>query len=136
MPLWPTLEAAGARLAFIGSGSAFFAAGFRAEFGVPAAVPVLVDDARVSYAALGFVRGVGSVLRPSVLAAGLRAAAAGNRQTRTAGDPLQQGGVRVVARGGRVVYAQDSAFAGDHPPVEAVIAAALAAAPGGSGAGG
>ncbi len=128
MPAWPALDAAGVRLAFIGSGSPFFAQGFREGFAVPAAVPVLVDDARVSYAALGFARGVGSVLRPSVLAAGLRAAAAGHRQSRTAGDPLQQGGVRVVAPGGRVVYAQDSAFAGDHPPVDAVVAAALAAA--------
>lgn len=115
------LHGLGAELVFIGNGAAFFARAFRDEFHVT--VPLLVDEARASYTALGFRRDVASSLNPKMLLHAKRAMAAGFSQKAVHGDARQQGGVLVVDRGGGVVYAYVSDTAGDHPDPAEVVAA-------------
>lgn len=109
-------------LAFIGSGTAPMAADFKQSLGLD--VPVFTDPSRRTYAQLGFKRTLVSTLSPAVLAAAFRAWKAGFRQTRTQGDPMQQGGVLVVRAGGQPVFGYASATAGDHPPLDVVMDAA------------
>ena len=108
----------------IGSGAPHFARAFAEDHGIGpggAAVSVLVDPELRAYRALALRRGVGTILDRRAFVAGRRAFAGGFRQTRTQGDPLQQGGVFVVVPGDRVAWGYPSAFAGDHPDVGAVI---------------
>lgn len=86
-------------------------------------VPILVDPERKSYSLLGMSRGALSTLHPRVVANTLRAARAGFRQTRTQGDALQLGGVLVMRPGGEVAWSRLASAAGDHPPVDEVLAA-------------
>ncbi len=111
----------GAELYFIGNGAANFARGFRGEFDVPG--PIWVDPQRLSYQALGFRYGVGSTLRLQVLMNARRAKKAGFSQNTVEGEPIQQGGVLIVKPGGEITYRYASKVAGDHPPVEQVLAA-------------
>lgn len=115
-------------LFFIGSGNALMAADFRQELGLD--VPVLVDPRRETYRFLGFKRQLSMLFDPRVYLHALRAAKAGFKQRKTAGDPWQQGGVLVVRRGGEVAWSYASATAGDHPPVDEVMAHARAVSPG------
>jgi hypothetical protein len=119
------LKRAGVGLTFIGCGTASMAEDF-ATFMQLEPDAVWTDPSRQTYAHLGFTRGWLSVLDGAVLRAGVRAMARGFRQGRTQGDPVQQGGVLVVKQGGDVVYAYASVTAGDHPPVDEVVSAALA----------
>src|SRR5437899_11218436 len=64
----------------------------------------LVDTERKSYGVLGFVRGFSSTFGPRSTLASLRAASRGFIQGPTQGDAFQQGGVLVLAAGGRPVY--------------------------------
>lgn len=121
------LKRAGVKLIFVGSGTPAMAKDFQAFMEIPQ-LPVWTDPKRQTYAHLGFKRGWLSVLDPKVMAFALRTMKAGFRQGRTQGDPVQQGGVLVVKRGGQVVYGYASAAAGDHPPVDEVVAKALTAA--------
>lgn len=121
------LKQAGVTLAFIGNGTAPMAKDFQAFMEIPE-LPVWTDPKRQTYAHLGFKRGWASVFDLASIKYSLRAMAAGFRQGRTKGDPIQQGGVLVVRRGGAVEYAYASAVAGDHPPVDEVIRHALKAA--------
>lgn len=121
------LKRAGVKLIFIGNGTAAMASDFQAFMNL-ADVPVWTDPKRQTYAHLGFKRGWASVLDPAAVRYALRALKAGFRQGRTQGDPIQQGGVLVVKKGGAVEYGFASASAGDHPPVELVVEHALRAA--------
>ncbi len=116
----------GVDLVFVASGNALMAADFRQELGLE--VPVWVDPRRLSYRFLGFTRQRAMLLDPRVWLHGLRAAKAGFSQRKTAGDPWQQGGVVVVKRGGEAVWSYASATAGDHPPLDVVMAKARIAA--------
>jgi len=53
----------------------------------------------------------------------IRALKAGNVQGKTAGDPLQQGGVAVVNTSGNVVFIHRDATAGDHLTPPALLTA-------------
>ena len=81
-----------------------------------------------AYCAVGMRRGTGTVLRPSVFLKALRALAAGFRQTRPAGDPLQQGGVVVMGRDGVERYRYVGEYAGDHAEAAAIVDACRRAA--------
>lgn len=118
----PRIRAKGAELVLIGNGNRRFAAAFRDELAI--AAPVYVDTERRAYRALGMKRGVGSP-RGLLATAGnaARAWRAGFRQTSVQGDAWQLGGVLVVRPGGRVAYRYASDAAGDHPPVEDILAA-------------
>lgn len=116
------IERAGAALAFVGNGNRRYARAFAEDLGLEA--PVYVDPALVAYAALGMKRGVLAALAsPSVVASTARALRGGFRQEGVQGDPWQLGGVFVVAPGGAVRYAHASRAAGDHPTVDAILAA-------------
>ncbi|MEW6432024.1 MAG: peroxiredoxin-like family protein [Myxococcota bacterium] len=120
------LKALGVTLAFIGNGTPAMAEDFKQSLGLE--VPVFTDPSRRTYAQLGFKRGPLSVVSPGVLASAVRAWRAGFRQTKTQGDPVQQGGVVVVRAGGAAEYGFASAAAGDHPPLDVVMDAARRAA--------
>lgn len=116
------IEQAGAALVFVGNGNRRFARAFAEELGIEAAV--YVDTGLAAYAALGMKRGVLTALAsPSVVASTARALRGGFRQKGVQGDAWQLGGVFVVAPGGEVRYAYASDSAGDHPPVDAILAA-------------
>lgn len=121
----PELNALNVGLVFVGSGNALMATDFRDELKLE--VPVWVDPKRVSYTFLGFKHSYSMLLNPQVWVNGARAFAAGFRQKRTQGDPWQQGGVLVVRQGGALEFGYASATAGDHPPIDTVMAHAKAA---------
>ncbi len=116
----------GADVVFIGNGAARYAKGFREEF--CAGCVVLTDPGLTSYELIGARGGILTTLGPQAWGAGIRAFRRGARQDRTQGHPFQQGGVLVVAPGGRVTYSYISRAAGDHPIVEDVLAAIPATA--------
>jgi alkyl-hydroperoxide reductase/thiol specific antioxidant family protein len=112
----------GAELAVIGNGSRHFAEAFKRDLGLE--TPLFVDTRRDAYRALGMKRSFfHTLLAPRVFSHGLRAWRKGHRQKRVQGDPWQLGGVLVVLPGGRIAYRYLSGEAGDHPPVEDVLAA-------------
>ena len=117
-----SLKDAGIRLVFVGSGNAFMAKAFREDLKLGSTV--WSDKPRKTYEHLGFKRGMLSTVNPKAAMNAARAFAKGFRQTRTQGDPLQQGGVIVVGKGGESLYAYASAEAGDHPPIDEVLEAA------------
>ena len=115
------IQRGGARLAFIGNGGVRHAGAFRDEF-CPECT-VLTDPELTSYRLIGARGGIVNTLGPQAWAAGIRAFRRGARQEKTQGHPFQQGGVLVVTPDQRVVYSYLSKAAGDHPPVDDVIAA-------------
>jgi hypothetical protein len=116
------LERRGARLAFVGNGAPGFARAFAEDHGITA--PVLSDPSLVTYRALGMRRGLGATLLSSATwRHAARALRGGFRQGRVLGDAWQLGGVLVVRPGGEVAFLHRSGEAGDHPPVEDVLAA-------------
>lgn len=120
-PYLDRIHARGAELIVIGQGSIEEARMFRDEEKL--AVPLLTDPTRQSYCALQMRRGLASVLSPGALTRGVHAWRAGFRQSPVAGDPLQQGGVVVIAPGGEERFRFISRHAGDHPtPVQILTA--------------
>ena len=114
------IEAAGADLAFVGSGSVAHARSFRAKH-VPECA-VYTDPGLAAYTALGFRRSVAATLGPSSAIAFARATLHGHRQTSVEGDPWQQGGLIVLAPGGELLHVQRFHDAGGRPDVEAALA--------------
>jgi AhpC/TSA antioxidant enzyme len=113
------IEAAGARLVFIGNGNTAFAQHFK-ETQVPDC-EVLTDPSTASYALLGARRGFWTTWTPRALPATLRAIGHGFRQSRTQGHAFQQGGVAIVDSSGVVRWSYVSRFAGDHPTPAVVV---------------
>lgn len=122
------VRAAGADLAFVGSGSPRLAARFQTTH-APGCT-VLTDPSLESYAALGLKRGVAETLGPRTWGSALRSLASGHVQTGMEGDPWQQGGTFALARGGEVVYAHANAHAGERPDLDAALAAVRASVSG------
>jgi hypothetical protein len=116
------IHAAGAELVVVGNGAPHFMQAFREDTGLDG--PLFTDPTLATYRALEFRRGVAAtVFSPRTWAHALRAMRAGFRQGRTQGDAFQLGGVLGVRPDGEVVYRYASAEAGDHPPVEELLAA-------------
>src|SRR5258708_35653377 len=116
------IDAAGARLVFIGNGETAFARDFR-----DALVPdceVLTDPSTASYALLGTRSGRWVTLTPRSWPAGLRALRAGFRQSRTQGQAFLLGGGAVVDSTGRVGGSDVSPFAAGQPSPPGVPRAA------------
>lgn len=124
------IRAAGADLVFVGNGSVRLAARFQAA--AAPGLPVYTDPDLGTYRALGMRRGVLATLGPQTWLAAARAFAGGQRQTGVEGDPWQQGGLFVLAKGGEIVYAQANRDAGERPDLDAALAALRNRAPGGS----
>ena len=115
------IEAAGARLVFIGNGKPAFARDFKENW-VPDC-DVLTDPSTASYALLGARRGTWATLTPRSWPAGLRAIRDGFRQSRTQGHAYQLGGVAILDSDGAVRWTYVSRYAGDHPHPAQVVAA-------------
>ncbi len=120
----PQLAASGAVAVFVGPGSAAMAQDFARTHA--RGVLTLCDPERRLFAAAGMRRGLWTVLRLATLRSSLRAFFAGHRQTKVQGDPMQQGGVLVLAADSAVVHAQRDCAAGDAIDWRAVQAAVLA----------
>jgi len=115
------IEAKGARLVIVGNGLPFHAKGFAEKHALLGAV--FTDPERNVYEAAGMTRRVGATFSLNTLRSGARALSGGFRQGKTQGDPWQQGGTLVLRPGDGLVYEYISDTAGDHAPIEAVLAA-------------
>jgi hypothetical protein len=113
----------GAVVAVIGNGWPGVARRFVRDLELPPEVRVLTDHSRESYRLAGFHRGIWRTLGPAALANSFDFLRRGFRQKGVQGDPWQQGGTLVVAKGGDVLFSHASANVGDHPPPERLIAA-------------
>jgi peroxiredoxin len=121
------LHGRGASVVIVGNGSVDDARVFAAEHA--AGMTVVTDPNREAYCAVGMKRGVGTALSFGVARRAARAMARGFRQTRTQGDPFQQGGIVVVGADGDVLYRFVSDEAGEHPSLDDVLAALPHASP-------
>ena len=122
-------DAAGARLAAIGQGTPRYAEHFVDEYDLDG-MDVLVDPDRRTYAAAGAkIATLDELYHPRVVARGTKLAATERLvQGRTQGHAAQLGGVLVVARDGRVVWAHMADDASDNPPNDEVLKAVREAA--------
>jgi AhpC/TSA antioxidant enzyme len=121
-------EAAGAGLVLIGQATPRHAAHFRRRQKLE--LPVLADEHRVSYKAIGARKGsTAQLLGPSVVAKGLLTTArTGIVQGRTIGSASQLGGAMVIAPGDRVLFEHTAKDASDNATPEQLLAAIRAAA--------
>ncbi len=114
-------------LAIVGNGTVAHAQDFQRTHS-KGVLRSLVDTEKKTYKALAMKHGATTTM---TAAGGLRALAAlsrGHTQAATKGDAYQQGGVLVVAAGGRPVFFQRSEFAGDHARLEEILIAMKQAA--------
>ena len=121
------IRARGGELAIVGNGGPSFAAAFREDQGIDG--PLLVDPELRAYRAAGLRRGRVEILSPRLASNALRAFRGGYRQVGVQGDPWQLGGVFVIRPGGALAYRHLSREAGDHPPVDEIVAALAPDAP-------
>ncbi len=117
----PEIHARRAELAVVGCGNRHFAQAFREDMELE--TPLYVDTKRAAYRALGMKRGILRTLNRGTLRNLWRSFRSGSRQRGIQGDPWQQGGVLVVEPSGRIAFRHISDEAGDHPAVEAILAA-------------
>lgn len=123
----PEIRRAGLQLAIVGNGTLEQAQAFQKRYAPD--VAVYSDPTLQAYAALGFRRGVGATLGPASAVAFARAYSRGHRQGPIEGDPWQQGGLVLMAPGGRALYVQRNRQAGDRPDVDGALAALVARRP-------
>ena len=121
------IRARGAELVIVGNGAPNFARAFREDFALTG--PLLVDPELRAYRAARLRRGRVELLSPRLPFHAIRALRAGSRQVGVQGDPWQLGGVFVIRPGGELAYRYVSREAGDHPPVQDVLAALAPEAP-------
>jgi len=115
----------GASLHAVGNGTAPMVQDFIEQFSPP--FPVWTDPSKQTYRLAGFRHSFGLGLRS--LALGRRAMSGGFRQGRTQGDPFQQGGTLVLGQNGAIWYSQAAKAAGEHAPIDEILAALDAAEP-------
>jgi peroxiredoxin len=122
-------DEAGASLAVIGQGTPRHAEHFVEEYGLDG-MRVLVDPDRKTYEAAGAkIATVDELWHPRIVARAAKITATERLvQGRTDGHAAQLGGVLVVARDGRVVWARMADDASDNPPTDEVLEAARTAA--------
>lgn len=113
----PTITGLGANLVLVGNGAPHFARAFREEIGLDC--PILCDTDKKAYGMLGMHYGRGTLLTPGSAWATARSMAKGFMPKGQQGDRFQQGGVLVVARGGRVLLSHQCKDSNDtlHPSV-------------------
>lgn len=112
----------GANVAIIGNGLPPMAKSFARRMGLGDETLVLTDPRRESYRLAGFRRGLFATLGPQTWRNMLRAVRRFGMR-RIQGDPWQQGGTLVVAKGGEVLFRYASAHQGDRPQPRDVVAA-------------
>ncbi|HTR50122.1 MAG TPA: peroxiredoxin-like family protein [Kofleriaceae bacterium] len=113
------IRAAGAELYVIGNGTPNFIAGFRDTTGFTGTM--LTDPSLAVYRAAELRRGLRTFVSLGAAARTVGALARGFRQGRTQGDALQQGGVLVIARDGRVLWQHISESPGDNADPEQIV---------------
>jgi hypothetical protein len=106
----------------VGTGGKRFAQAFIDDERVPFEVLLDADGSAAKIAGTGTI-GVGVLARPAAYRAAMRAFRAGNRQASTGPRPMQLGATLVVGPGDELIYADFEEFAGDHAPLEEVLAA-------------
>jgi peroxiredoxin len=90
-------------------------------------LPILSDQRRVTYRAMGFRRSMmATMMNPATWLRGLQIALK-HRQGKLMGDPWQLGGAAVIRPDGSEVWRYVSESSGDHPTIAALTAAARAA---------
>jgi hypothetical protein len=90
-----------------------------------APLPLLVDEERAAYRAMGFERGeLRAIWAPRVLGAYARLVRGGGRPSRPTEDTRQLGGDVVVGGDGRIRLLHRSADPTDRPSVDELVAAA------------
>ena len=107
-------------MVFVGNGDVHYARAFAQRLGV--VDPLLLDEPRQSYEAIGLRRDVGGAANFRTVLAAARSLSRGHLQRGVQGDALQLGGVVVIDTEGEVRFSHASAFAGDHPSPQAVLA--------------
>ena len=115
------IRARGAELYVIGNGSPSFIAGFRETTGYTGIV--FTDPSLEVFRAAELRRGLFTVLNVATIARSVRSIRRGFRQGRTQGSALQQGGVMVVARDGRVLWHHISEGPGDNASADQILTA-------------
>jgi hypothetical protein len=118
------IAARGAGLVFVGNGRTERAAQFAREKGLERpGISVVTDTRAETYRAAGFERSVAGVLgSPRAAVAAVRAATRGFVITGVDGDPWELGGVFVMKPPAEMAYRRAAAFAGDHAPLEEILA--------------
>lgn len=116
------LRERGAALVFVGNGPPRYARAFAEEQHL-GDVPLLTDPELRAYHALQLAHGVLKTVGLGAAVRTVKALRAGFRQSKTAGDPWQQGGAIVVTPDGQVPYFFASDSPGDHPAADELIAA-------------
>jgi hypothetical protein len=122
------IEAAGARLVFIGQATPRHAQHFRRRFAPD--IPILADEQRVSYRKAGAVRGgAAELLGPGVILKGIgRSARNRTVQGRPIGDVKQLGGTLIVMPDGSIPWSHMSRDAADNPSIDELLEGLTAAA--------
>jgi hypothetical protein len=116
----PAIEALGARVIAVGTGSAAQARRLM-EAGTP--FPCLVDSQARLYRLLGLRRvGVTTLFDPATYLNYWRAWRRGSRQGKVTGDPRQLSGVAILDADGRLRWRHVSRTIGDYPPLGDVLA--------------
>ena len=105
----------------IGSGGRRYAVAFIEDEGVP--FPVLLDEdgSAAELVATNSI-GVGALVRPTAIGAAVRSLRGGHRQHKTGRRPTQLGATIVMGPGDVILYEDREDFAGDHAPLDDVIA--------------
>lgn len=115
------IDARGAVLVFVGTGTEAMAAAFARERAHGR--PVLVDPERRLFVATGMQRAWWRIVHPRLLVNAVRALWRGHRQGRVQGDAWQLGGAIVLDRDGRVLHRQRDGAGGDPLDLDALVAA-------------
>ena len=121
------IEQAGVRLVLIGQATPRQAAHFRGRREIE--LPVLADQKRVSYKAVGAkIATFGELLGPRVVAKGIvTSASTGAVQGRTIGHPAQLGGTVLIRQDGSIAWTHMAEDASDNATAAEIIEAARAA---------
>ena len=115
------IEAAGGTIVLIGCGEPEEAREFQQRLSLT--LELFTDPGLRTFDAAGLKRGVLTALKRGSWRAGRAAWRSGFRQSKTAGNVWQQGGVFVIDASSRIYFEHVSEWAGDHPDLSLVIAA-------------
>jgi len=112
----------GAKIAAISLGDTAYARIFREETSIT--FPLLIDEARVAYNAVGLQSGsIFHLLRADNFTARARAKEGGHQQHKLGRNPFQLGGSFIFGPGNVDLYAHLSATFGDNAPMADLLAA-------------
>jgi hypothetical protein len=112
------------RLVLIGQATPRDAAKFRRQFGLE--LPILCDERRTSYKAMGLKTGsVADLIGPRVVAKGILTSVRSHvTQGVTVGHTSQLGGAAVIDQDGRLIWVHRARDASDNASPEQILAAA------------